>query len=75
MGCRVSPEYHQKWMEAQNFFWALSSMVFGDFFEDHVSLFQSFMFQELLQIPIILIYIYIYYIAIQLNNMCRKLMN
>ncbi|CAG8436597.1 9374_t:CDS:10 [Diversispora eburnea] len=35
MGCRLSHEYHQKWMEAQNFFWALSSMVFGDFYEDH----------------------------------------
>ncbi|CAG8722845.1 21144_t:CDS:10, partial [Racocetra persica] len=35
MGCRLSPEYHQKWMEAQNFFWALSSMIFGDFYDDH----------------------------------------
>ncbi|RIB07257.1 hypothetical protein C2G38_2252726 [Gigaspora rosea] len=35
MGCRLSPEYHQKWMEAQNFFWALGSMIFGDFYDDH----------------------------------------
>ncbi|CAG8787587.1 6885_t:CDS:2, partial [Cetraspora pellucida] len=35
MGCRLSSEYHQKWMEAQNFFWALSSMIFGDFYDDH----------------------------------------
>ncbi|CAG8519826.1 15599_t:CDS:10 [Acaulospora morrowiae] len=35
MGCRISPEYHQKWMEAQNFSWALNSMIFGEFYEDH----------------------------------------
>ncbi|CAG8438368.1 11338_t:CDS:10 [Funneliformis caledonium] len=34
MGCRRSREYHKKWMEAPNYYWALSSMIFGDF-DDH----------------------------------------
>nr|CAG8463916.1 13478_t:CDS:10 [Entrophospora candida] len=33
--CRHSPECHQAWMEATNFFWALNSMIFGDFYDDH----------------------------------------
>ncbi|KAG9286507.1 hypothetical protein G9A89_014673 [Geosiphon pyriformis] len=35
MGCRQSPEYHSVWMEAANFSWALNSMIWGDFYEDH----------------------------------------
>ena len=38
MGCRRSHEYHKKWMEAPNYYWALGSMIFGDFYDDHVSL-------------------------------------
>ncbi|CAI2172590.1 20242_t:CDS:10, partial [Funneliformis geosporum] len=34
MGCRRSREYHKKWMDAPNYYWALSSMIFGDF-DDH----------------------------------------
>jgi hypothetical protein len=37
MGCLRSSEYHKRWLEAPNYYWALSSMVFGDFYDDHVS--------------------------------------
>lgn len=37
MGCRRSNEYHKRWIEAPNYYWALSSMIFGDFYDDHVS--------------------------------------
>jgi len=35
MGCRHSREYHKRWMDAPNYYWALSSMIFGDFYDDH----------------------------------------
>ncbi|PKY49535.1 hypothetical protein RhiirA4_405561 [Rhizophagus irregularis] len=35
MGCRRSNEYHKRWIEAPNYYWALSSMIFGDFYDDH----------------------------------------
>ena len=36
MACKQIPEVHEAWMEAPNFLWALGSMVFGDFYQEHV---------------------------------------
>ncbi|CAG8680423.1 3868_t:CDS:2, partial [Paraglomus brasilianum] len=35
MACKQIPEVHEAWMEAPNFLWALGSMIFGDFYQEH----------------------------------------
>ena len=34
--CKQISEVHEVWMEAPNFLWALGSMIFGDFYQEHV---------------------------------------